>query len=306
MKTQRDTFWDTLFELAKKDRDIIVISADMGAPSLDKFRTELPHQFINTGIAEQNTILVGSGLAKEGKKVFVYAIASFLTLNCVEKIRVQNAMMNIPLNIVGVGAGFSYPDSGPTHHLLEDIAVMRSMPNIDTLSITDATMAQAVAENYGSYTNTKYIRLERQPLGEIYNETKDISFEDGMTEIFKGEDTLVIANGVMLLKAHKLIKENKLKCGLLDIYQIPINSKKLVEVASQYKRIVTIEETFLPGGFGSAVLESLNDHELSIPVKRIGIPIEKGFCYEYGGRDEILKYYGITEESILADITKGL
>ncbi|OIQ15651.1 MAG: hypothetical protein BM556_16975 [Bacteriovorax sp. MedPE-SWde] len=306
MKTQRDTFWDTLFELAKKDRDIIVISADMGAPSLDKFRTELPHQFINTGIAEQNTILVGSGLAKEGKKVFVYAIASFLTLNCVEKIRVQNAMMNIPLNIVGVGAGFSYPDSGPTHHLLEDIAVMRSMPNIDTLSITDATMAQAVAENYGSYTNTKYIRLERQPLGEIYNETKDISFEDGMTEIFKGEDTLVIANGVMLLKAHKLIKEHKLKCGLLDIYQIPINSKKLVEVASQYKRIVTIEETFLPGGFGSAVLESLNDHELSIPVKRIGIPIEKGFCYEYGGRDEILKYYGITEESILADITKGL
>lgn len=306
MKTQRDTFWDTLFELAKKDRDIIVISADMGAPSLDKFRTELPHQFINTGIAEQNTILVGSGLAKEGKKVFVYAIASFLTLNCVEKIRVQNAMMNIPLNIVGVGAGFSYPDSGPTHHLLEDIAVMRSMPNIDTLSITDATMAQAVAENYGSYTNTKYIRLERQPLGEIYNETKDISFEDGMTEIFKGEDTLVIANGVMLLKAHKLIKEHKLKCGLLDIYQIPINSKKLVEVASQYKRIVTIEETFLPGGFGSAVLESLNDHELRIPVKRIGIPIEKGFCYEYGGRDEILKYYGITEESILADITKGL
>lgn len=303
MKTQRDTFWDTIFELAKKDRDIIVISADMGAPSLDKFRTELPHQFINTGIAEQNTILVGSGLAKEGKKVFVYAIASFLTLNCVEKIRVQNAMMNIPLNIVGVGAGFSYPDSGPTHHLLEDIAVMRSMPNIDTLSITDATMAQAVAENYQSYNNTKYIRLERQPLGEIYQKPEDISFEDGMSEVFSGDDTLVISNGVMLLKAHKLIKENKLKCGLLDIYKIPVNTKKLGEIVKKYNRIVTIEETFLPGGFGSAVLESLNDLGIQMPVERIGLPIEKGFCYEYGGRDEILKWYGITEESILSSIS---
>jgi transketolase len=303
MKTQRDTFWDTIFELAKKDRDIIVISADMGAPSLDRFRTELPNQFINTGIAEQNTILVGSGLAKEGKKVFVYAIASFLTLNCVEKIRVQNAMMNIPLNIVGVGAGFSYPDSGPTHHLLEDIAVMRSMPNIDTLSITDATMAKAVAENYQSYNNTKYIRLERQPLGEIYQDSSSISFEDGMHEVFSGEDTLVIANGVMLLKAHKLIKENKLKCGLLDIYKIPINNQKLSEIAKKYSKIVTIEETFLPGGFGSAVLESLNDLGIQMPVERIGLPIEKGFCYEYGGRDEILKYYGITEESILSTIS---
>ena len=140
MITQRDAFWDEIYRLAKIDRDIVVISADMGAPSLDKFRTDLPGQFVNTGIAEQNAILIASGLAKEGKKVFVYAIASFLTLNCIEKIRVQNGMMNIPINLVGVGAGFSYPDSGPTHHLIEDIAIMRSIPNITTYCVTDANI----------------------------------------------------------------------------------------------------------------------------------------------------------------------
>ena len=144
--TQRDAFWNKIYDLAKDNKDIVVVSADMGAPSLDKYRTDLPAQFINVGIAEQNGILVASGLARAGKRVFVYAIAPFITFRCLEQIRVNNSIMKIPITVVGVGAGFGYEDSGPTHHMIEDFALIRCMPSLVVNSISDSTMSAAVAE----------------------------------------------------------------------------------------------------------------------------------------------------------------
>ncbi len=301
MITQRDAFWDEIYELARVDRDIIVISADMGSPSLDKFRRDLPQQFINTGIAEQNSILIASGLAKEGKKVFVYAIASFLTLNCIEKIRVQNGMMNIPINIVGVGSGFSYPDSGPTHHLCEDIAIMRAIPNITTLSISDKHMAIKAARDYKTYKNTQYIRLERQPSGEIFNSHEDVSLTHGVKEVISGKGTLVISNGNLLFKSKEIIEEQSLDFGLCDLYRFPINESALKEIVSKYDKIISLEETFLPAGQGSAILEALNNLGLKIKVKRLGIDPAKGYCYEYGGREAIHEYYGIGKDNLISE-----
>ncbi len=298
MKTQRDSFWDKIYELAQKDRDIIVISADMGAPALDKFRTNLPSQFINTGIAEQNAILVASGLAKEGKKVFVYAIASFLTLNCIEKIRVQSGMMNIPINIVGVGAGFSYPDSGPTHHLSEDIAIMRAIPNITTISVSDEFVAEKIAIDYKNFNNTYYIRLERQPDGVVFNSSDEVDLDKGIHLLSKGKKTLVLSNGNLLFKCRDIIKENKLDLGLCDLYRYPVNLESFKEVVSNYEKIICVEESFLPGGIGSAVLEALSDLELSIPCKRIGADTKNGYCYSYGGREEIHKFYGFDTKAL--------
>lgn len=306
MMTQRDAFWDEIYNLAKIDRDIVVISADMGAPSLDKFRRDLPQQFINTGIAEQNSILIASGLAKEGKKVFVYAIASFLTLNCIEKIRVQCGMMNIPINIVGVGAGFSYPDSGPTHHLCEDIAIMRSIPNITTISITDHHMATKAAREYKSYNHTQYIRLERQPIGTIHHKADDVDLNKGLIHVKKGNSRLVISNGNLTFKCLDIINNRQLDIGLVDLFKFPINSKELLNVVNQYKEIICIEENFLPGAIGSAVLEVLSDNKVQIPVKRVGIDIAKGYCYQYGGREEIHKHYGLDIENLEKIITKEL
>lgn len=300
MKTQRDTFWDTIYDKAKHDRDIIVISADMGAPALDKFRRDFPHQYINTGIAEQNSILVAAGLAKEGKKVFVYAIASFLTLNCIEKIRVQCSMMKIPINIVGVGAGFSYPDSGPTHHLVEDISVMRAMPFIDTFSITDSVMAEQVALSYREFNQSTYIRLERQNFGEIYSQKPCLI--SGLHEIITGKNKLIISNGAMLSKVFQLHQNKNSSVGLLDLYKFPINLNSFKEVVSKYNEIIVIEEHFLPGGLGSAVLEAMNELGISIPVKRLGLHHEKGYCYNYGGRDEILKYYNLCDQTISQEL----
>lgn len=156
METQRDIFFNELFRLAKKDDRIIVISADMGAPSLDQWREELPDQFINVGIAEQNMIAIAAGIALSGKRPYCYVIASFL-LRCYEFIKVDLCLMNLPVVIVGNGVGLGYSESGPTHHTTEDISIMRVLPNMRIASPRD-DMVKSLARVYDSPV---YIRLER-------------------------------------------------------------------------------------------------------------------------------------------------
>lgn len=292
--TQRDVFWNKVYEMAKADRDVVIVTADMGAPSLDKFRTDLPGQFINVGIAEQNAILVASGLAMTGKHPFVYAIAPFITLRCLELIRVENSIMNIPITIVGVGAGFGYDDSGPTHHLIEDIAILRAMPNIVINSISDNVMADAVAEMSCSMKVTNYVRLDRLPSQDIYEQ--GTKFNDGLAVLKNGNDGYILTTGDMVntaLGAVAKLNENDQSVGVIDIYDIPINKPLLIKAIEQAKFIITLEEHFLPGGLGSAVCEILADAGILIPVKRLGISIDKGYCYEYGGREVIREFYGI-------------
>ncbi|MGE5294008.1 MAG: hypothetical protein ACM3VT_04215, partial [Solirubrobacterales bacterium] len=158
--TQRDAFFERLYELARKDKDIVIVAADMSAPALDQFRTDLPGQFVNVGIAEQNAIQIASGLAMTGKKAFAYAISPFITLRCLEQIRVSNGIMGIPITIVGMGTGFSYCSDGPTHHLIEDLAIMRAIPNIRIMNVTDNVMARSLADmTCGGIEGATYIRL---------------------------------------------------------------------------------------------------------------------------------------------------
>ena len=173
--SQRDAFWTRIFEIAKKDHNVVVISADMGAPALDNYRKKLPSQFVNVGIAEQNAILIAAGLCMTGKKVFVYAIAPFLVLRCLEQTRVLNAVMNNPITLVGVGAGFGYEDSGPTHHITEDIAIMRAMPRIEICSITDSVMASAFADISYNMKTTNYVRLDRLLFPDVYRLVSNFS-----------------------------------------------------------------------------------------------------------------------------------
>lgn len=303
--SQRDAFWNRVYQRALTDRNIVIVSADMGAPALDQIRRDIPSQFVNVGIAEQNAITLASGLARSGKKVFTYAIAPFITLRCLEQIRVNSAMMNIPITIVGVGAGFGYEDSGPTHHLIEDLAVMRSMPNITINSITDSVMAAAIAEKCCSgISNTNYVRLDRQPLPDIY--TEEQTFTDGLAVLRKPADLCIIATGNMthtaLQVADRLAPEGII-AGVIDLYTLPVNEGLLLQALNGVKRIVTLEEHYLAGGLGSAVCEVLADHGVPLPVKRLGLPLNRQYCYEYGGRDIIRNYYGIGTDHIFETIS---
>lgn len=299
--TQRDAFWNKIYDLAKENKDIVIVTADMGAPSLDKFRTNLPGQFINVGIAEQNAILVATGLAMKGKHPFVYAIAPFITLRCLEQIRVNSAIMNIPITIVGVGAGFGYEDSGPTHHLTEDISVMRSMPNITIHSISDNVMAEKIAEQSSVMDSTNYIRLDRMPQETIYSEETELSkgFEV-VKESSRGN--YILATGFMVqtaIKASAALAGKGVETGVIDVYSIPLPNDDILAELKGAKSIITLEEHFLPAGFGSFILELANSNGLNTPIKRIGIDIKDDYCYEYGGRQVIHEFYGIDLNTVV-------
>ncbi|MDP8265792.1 MAG: transketolase C-terminal domain-containing protein [Candidatus Aceula meridiana] len=304
--TQRDSFWNKVYDLAKNNKDIIIVSADMGAPSLDKFRTDLPAQFINVGIAEQNGILVASGMATEGKRVFVYAIAPFITFRCLEQIRVNNSMMKIPITIVGVGAGFGYEDSGPTHHMIEDITLVRSMPNLIINSISDSVMSAAVAERSCQMKEANYVRLDRLTLPTLYKEDED--FSKGVATLRKG-DYYIAATGSMVhvaLEAAEKLNQKGLNIGVIDVYTIPIHEENFIAALGGTNKLIALEEHFLTGGFTSAVCETLQDNGVMIPVKRIGLSLEQGYCYEYGGRNVIREHYGIDTDSVVEKVSAFL
>jgi transketolase len=298
---QRDAFWTRVYEIAKNDRDVIIISADMGAPALDVIRRDLPGQFINMGIAEQNAVVVGSGLAMAGKKVFAYAIAPFITLRCLEQVRVHNCMMKTPLTLVGVGAGFGYQDSGPTHHMLEDIAVLRAFPTIEIDSVSDSVMAAAVAERSILERRINYVRLDRQTLPDLYKPGHD--FKPGLNVLKEGKDLTLIGTGIMThaaLETAEALGKKGISVGVIDLYRLPVNAAGLLAALKGAKKVATLEEHFLPGGMGSAVAEVMADAGVAVPLKRLGLPTEKGYCYTYGGRDALHRHYGIGSEQILS------
>ncbi|MEW6076904.1 MAG: transketolase C-terminal domain-containing protein [Thermodesulfobacteriota bacterium] len=303
---QRDIFWNTVYDYARTDPDIVIISADMGAPSLDRFRRDMPTQFVNVGIAEQNAIMLATGLVLTGKKVFTYAIAPFITLRCLEQIRVENAIMRTPITIVGVGAGFGYDDSGPTHHMIEDIAIMRAMPHIRIDSISDGTMAAHFAKIScaADKTITNYVRLDRQDQGSIYPDGTD--FSRGLLLLRQEGDTCLVTTGSMTLTALAIadsLAKKGLRVGVMDLFNFPINESAFLETIRPFSRIITIEEHLLAGGLGSTVLEVVNDHQASISVHRFGISMDQGYCYKYGGREVIRQHYGLDKKTLLKKIS---
>jgi transketolase len=296
--SMRDAFFDRLYELAKQDRNIMVISADMGAPSLDRFRRDLSIQYLNVGIAEQNMITVATGLALSGKKVFAYAIMPFATLRCYEITRVDLCMMNLPITIVGVGAGFSYDDSGPTHHATEDISAMRALPNMTILNASDSVMAAAFATMACEIPGPSYVRLDREVLPVTYQPGTD--FSAGLIQLKAGKDIAIIATGNMVPKAHEIASRlagHSVEAGVIDLFRLkPINKELLLEYICQSERVLTLEEHFLDGGMGSAVAEVMVDHGKTQPLKRFGI--RDKYYYTYGGRANIQSACGLDVNTV--------
>jgi transketolase len=292
-QSMRDSFFDRLYEIARKDRTVILVSADMGAPSLDKFRRDLAPQFVNVGIAEANMITVAAGLALSGKKVFTYAIAPFATSRCHEFIKVDVSLMNLPVVILGVGAGFGYDDSGPTHHTTEDISIMRVLPNLQLLSPSDSRMAAAFADVAYKSGKPTYIRLDRHILPTLPRE--DLRFTAGCREIRKGQDTCLVATGNMVHRAMEVHEALRGAVGVIDLYRLKPLGKGLPDLLRKYRTIVSLEEHLLDGGLGSILAETIADSALTVRLKRIGLD---RYLYEYGGRQNIQEVCGLDVGSI--------
>ena len=299
----RDIFIDKIFEHAKKDKNLFFTTPDMGAPSLDGFRKELPNQFIHSGICEQHMISMAAGLTLMKKKVICYAMAPFITSRCYEQIKCSVAAMDQPVNLVGIGVGLGYADAGPTHYTTEDIATMRVFPNIEIITPCDKISTKKLVDEMLNKEKFRFIRLDRDVVKDIYTDESQVDFEIGYSKLIgNSSKKCILSCGYSLLKCFEEIKLQNYEIDLFDIFKIkPLNTKLLKEL-SNYDEIITIEEQWVDGGFGSAIMEFLADNNLYKKVSRFGL--NKKFYFENGGRDYLLKNNGLDFKKILFEIAK--
>jgi transketolase len=294
----RDAFISKLYEEAKADSSIIFLSSEFGAPSLDKFRSNLPNQFFNTAISEQNSVSVAAGLSLGGKKVFLYSIASFITLRCYEQIKLDLCSMKLPVTLLGVGPCYAYSVDGPTHHATEDISVMRALANMEIYCPSDSNMAAALVDVSLRSSGPIYIRIDRGRLPLIYDKNKDL--HTGFSVLKEGKDVLIISTGVMVHSAMEIVQElakHSIQAGVVDIYRLkPVNAKNVMAILKRAKKILTLEEHIIHGGLGSIIAELLTDHHVFVPLKRLAIEDES--LYAYGIRETLHWERGLDKESV--------
>ena len=304
----RDAFIDEIFDAAKKNPNIYFMTADLGAKALDRFRVELPGQLIHGGISEQNVMDVAAGLAQNGKIVYTYAMAPFVTLRCFEQIKVAIASMFLPMTIIGNGVGYSYNDAGPTHYATEDISCMRALGGIEILTASDTETVLQTAKLTYTKPALRYVRLDRAFLPDIYPSGDKRFMRDGLVEIEPGEKACIIASGIathIAKEVRTMLAEQGHKVAIIDAFRIkPIDGAVLKRVLAPYSKIITLEEHFLSGGMGGAIVEAMADAQILKPVKRIGVADQ--YFLENGGRGYIQSLAGVDAKSAAKTATEFL
>ena len=275
---QRDSFINAIYDAAWRDNKIMLLSADFGAPALDKFRTELPAQFVHCGISEQNMVNVAVGLALAGKKVYVYAMSPFF-LRCFEQLKLA-AMHGVPITVISVGAGLSYAGSGPTHYATEDIACYRTLVNTEVYTCSTANQAHSIAKHSLESNKMMVVRLERGELPELYKPGVNVSLGfEVLPHPNNHHPYLACGYLVHWLKARGH--------NVIDVYrQKPIHGHLIIEL-SDFDHVFTFDEQYGQGGLGTAVLEALGEYGKKTRVFRRNLP--ERAIYENGTRDELLE-----------------
>lgn len=298
----RDAFFDQVNSLAESDPNVLLLTDDQGAFSLEWLRENLPQQYFNVGVAEQSLISVSAGLALGGKIPFAYGIATFMAMRCYEQIRDDLCCMNLPVTIVVSGAGYTYGADGPTHHATQDIAIMRALPEMTIFNPSDAVSTSHFARMCYEMPGPKYVRIERGTLGKIYDEGHD--FSPGLDILVDGPDLMIISTGIMVHRALELaqaLTNLGVRAGVIDMYRLkPVDGDLLIEAIGESSRVLTLEENSVVGGLGSLVCEILADHGRQIPTKRLALP--DSFIYRYGDRDWLQGLAGLDLSTALGGI----
>lgn len=301
----RDTFVRTLIELAREDRNIELLTGDLGFGVLKPFWEALPNQFINAGIAEQNMTTVAAGMALEGKTVFTYSIGNFPTLRCLEQIRNDCAYHNANVKIVCVGGGFVYGSLGMSHHAMEDIAVMRALPDVVVICPGDSTETEAATKAIAGHHGTCYLRLGRGGEKQIHKKLPD--FEIGKAiPVQMGERIAIFSTGAIFEEVEEacdLLIESGIQPTVYTFPTVkPIDTEVIRSVAATHEMIVTCEEHNLSGGFGSAVAEVLAELPSHARLLRIGM--NDRYSTIVGSQKYLRDQYGMSGKKIFEKIIR--
>ena len=295
----RDSFIRSLLELAKEDRSIELITGDLGFGVLKPFWEAVPDQFINVGIAEQNMTSIAAGMALEGKTVFTYSIGNFPTLRCLEQIRNDCAYHGANVKIVCIGGGYVYGSLGMSHHATEDLAVMRSLPNVAVFAPADKVEAAEVASAVAKHPGSCYIRLGRG--GEaVIRESLD-NFRIGKAiPVCTGSRVAIFSTGDIygeVAAAREILERSGITPTIYTFPTVkPLDEETIQLCAASHELIVTCEEHNLSGGFGSAVAEVLAQTASSARLLRLGIP--DTYCATVGDQSHLRRQYGLKGDQI--------
>ena len=300
----RGIYGQAILDLATNCPELVVLSADLGNSSgLDRFKKTYPNQFINVGIAEQNLIGVAAGIAKEGFTVFASSFAPFIAMRASEQVRMNMGYMNLNVKAVGIGSGLVMGFLGNSHFGIEDMAVMRAIPNMTVVCPADCGEIVKTVHAAADFDGPMYIRLTGGPNCPIvYKE--DYDFEIGQAiELEAGSEVAIIANGSMVspsITAAQNLRELGHSVGVFNFHTVkPIDEEMLVSINETYDLIVTVEEHSVIGGLGSAVAEFISSLDMPNRVLRLGHPDQFGKTGEY---EFLLQRYGLTSDGITKSI----
>jgi transketolase len=309
----RPTCVDKIFELARCDSRVAYIGSDLDPPILKRMKAEMPGRAFMEGVSEQHVVGMAAGLAMEGFIPYVHTIATFITRRCYEQVAVDLCLHNLPVRLIGNGAGLVYAPLGPTHLAIEDIAIMRALPNMTVVSVCDADEMKRFMDQTLDWPGPIYIRLAKGYDPIVSRPELDFTIGKAivMREAGAGRRrALLVATGVATtraLAAADLLAAEGIECTVMHIHTVkPLDVEALLQHVPQSDLIVTIEEHTVVGGLGSAVIDALVE-ELSgslPPVKRLGIP--DAFAKNYGSQDQLMELYGLQPPGIAAVVRNGL
>lgn len=308
MNECRDAYLNEIVKAVYDGEDVYLVAADLAAPCLDKLREDFPKRYVPVGIAEQNLIAVSGGLALAGKKVVAYTGNPFLVSRAFDQIRNCIGLMSLPVALVGIGAGFTPPDYGFTHFILEDINLLRGVSNFTIYNVSDTNLAKYAARKTLALSSPLYVRIDRLVSKEYDLSEKDIEHGYRFLNTAEGK-VCVISTGIMSSDCLDVLQsrpEFLERVALLDVFAFPFNESALVKELQKYSQIITVEELRLQGGLGSAILETLSDAGVYLPVQRLGVNISKNLSQHYGSREWHLKEFGIDKSSIAEKISAAL
>lgn len=302
----RKVFFQILEDIVRQNKDIFLLTGDLGVKFFQNFKNIDPKRFINVGVAEPNMIGIAAGLALSGKNVYCYSIIPFLTMRTFEQIRVDICYNNLNVKLLGAGGGLVYGAEGVTHHAIEDIAIMRALPNMTVVAPGDAKEADALAKASIDFPGPLYIRFGRDSDPIIHERDIDFKIGKGIT-VEVGKDICLMATGTMLSVAKSvcgILEKQGSKLTLISLHTIkPLDEELVKECAKSYQAIFTLEEHNIIGGLGSAVAEVLAEIKYGKIFKRIGIPDRYTFPI-IGSPDYLLEKLGLAPEIIAQNILK--
>lgn len=307
----RKTCVDMVYTLAKRDPRVVFIGSDLSPGLLKDMKAEMPDRYFMEGVAEQNIIGIAAGFALEGYIPYVNTIATFITRRCFEQVAIDACLHHLPIRLIANGGGLVYAPLGPTHLAIEDIAIMRALPNMTVVAVSDAEEMTRFMEKSLEWPHPIYIRMAKG--GDKVVSNAELGFEIGKAILLRDVKTpkpvLLITTGITTsraLEAAEQLEKDGIHCRVLHIHTIkPLDEKAVLKYARDASLVMSIEEHSLIGGLGSAVAECLLDHNQGhVAFKRLGIP--DVFAKHYGGQDDLLRTYGLQPDQIAQSVKDNL